>query len=74
MRIVGRAMRHYKTAQPLIGIFPYGVTVGREITENLAGETVLYEGGAPTREGAPLNPDHVRRQRCNGGVTDVTCT
>ena len=56
-------MRNYKTAQPLIGIFPYGVTVGREVTEGIMGGEVGYFGGQPSREGAPLNGDHVRGRR-----------
>ncbi|KAL1504852.1 hypothetical protein AB1Y20_008623 [Prymnesium parvum] len=68
MKMVGNAMRANKGALPLIGIFPRGVTNGREVLSHCHGGTVSYTGGAATKDGAPLNPDHTHFVLVDNGL------
>lgn len=58
MRLVGNAMSKDKVELPLIGIFPWGVTNGRERLAATVGREVPYSASAPSASGAPLNPHH----------------
>ena len=58
MKIVGKALRTYKSALPLIGIFSWGVTNGRQKIDRCAGQVVPYAAEKASGNGAPLNMDH----------------
>jgi len=59
MKLVGKALRGQSTL-PLIGVFPLGVTHGKElIVASKSGKVVNYSSPAkPAHVGARLNPDH----------------
>jgi len=58
MRLVGDAMARHEVGLPLIGIFPWGVTNGRGQLASAVNGTTPYRPSPPTRQGAPLNPNH----------------
>ena len=58
MRLVGQAIGKQDVALPLIGIFPWGVTNGRERLAGTVGKEASYAGSRANIDGAPLNASH----------------
>ena len=58
MRLVGQAISKLDIKLPLIGIFPWGVTNGRERLDAAVGRVASYAGAPASSSGAPLNSDH----------------
>ena len=58
MRLVGDAIAKTDAQVPLLGIFPWGATHGRERLEAAIGQCAGYAGAAASSEGAPRNPHH----------------
>ncbi|KAL1511236.1 hypothetical protein AB1Y20_006047 [Prymnesium parvum] len=58
MKLVGAAKQRHGIEAPLIGIFPWGATNGREQLMRNCGTIAWYKPTPPSKEGAPLNPHH----------------
>ena len=58
MKLVANAKQRHSIESPLIGVFPWGVVNGREQLAKNCGGVCGYKGSAPSRDGAPLNPQH----------------
>ena len=63
MKLVGNAVAALAKDDvrlPLIGVFPWGVTNGRQILQSHSGRVARYPdaGLEATRDGAPLNATH----------------
>ena len=73
MKIVGKALRGQSAALPLIGIFPIGVTHGREpIVASRGRRVVSYSPPPkPIGAGAKLNPDHTHFVLVDNGKEGV---
>lgn len=58
MRLVGDAIAKQDIDVPLLGIFPWGVTNGREKLEASVGKDASYAAAPASGSGAPLNANH----------------
>lgn len=58
MRLVGDAIAKQDADVPLLGIFPWGVTNGREKLQASVGKDAPYAAAPASGSGAPLNANH----------------
>ena len=70
MKLVGSTMRRHDVDRPLIGVFPMGVTKGRDILTTHTGNVAPYalKTSLADRNGAPLNPYHTHFVFVDNGV------
>jgi len=69
MRLVGQAIAKQDIELPLIGIFPWGVTNGRDRLDAAVGRVASYAGAPASGSGAPLNSDHTHFILVDNGRT-----
>jgi len=60
MKLLGSTMHYHDIRNPLIGVFPWGVTQGQDILSENKGRAAPYllKTSGANQNGAPLNPYH----------------